>query len=82
MDAGAWQLKFVVARPEDVEEIEGMLAQLRCDVPRHKVLLMPEGTTIEALRSRAPWLGELCKQRGFRYAHRLQIELYGNIRGT
>jgi 7-carboxy-7-deazaguanine synthase len=82
MDAGAWQLKFVVAQPEDVEEIEGMLAQLRRDVPRHKVLLMPEGVTIEALRSRAPWLGELCKQRGFRYAHRLQIELYGNTRGT
>jgi 7-carboxy-7-deazaguanine synthase len=82
LDAGPWQLKFVVAQPADVEEIEGMLAQLRCDVPRHKVLLMPEGTTTESLRARAPWLSALCKQRGFRYAHRLQIELYGNTRGT
>jgi 7-carboxy-7-deazaguanine synthase len=65
-----------------VEEIEGMLTQLRRDVPRHKVLLMPEGTTAEVLRKRSPWLSELCKQRGFRYAHRLQIELYGNTRGT
>jgi 7-carboxy-7-deazaguanine synthase len=64
------------------DEIESMLAQLRRDVPQHKVLLMPEGTTVGALRERGPWLSELCKQRGFRYAHRLQIELYGNKRGT
>ena len=82
LDAGPWQLKFVVTQPADVEEIEGMLVQLRRDVPRHQVLLMPEGTTAAALRDRGPWLSELCKQRGFRYAHRLQIELYGNTRGT
>ena len=82
MDAYPWQLKFVVTQPADIDEIESMLAQLRRDVPQHKVLLMPEGTTVGALRERGPWLSELCKQRGFRYAHRLQIELYGNKRGT
>ena len=46
------------------------------------VLLMPEGVTMEQIRTKAGWLGELCKQRGYRYAHRLQIELYGNKRGT
>ena len=45
LDAYPCQLKFVVAQPADVEEIEGMLAQLQREVPRHKVLLMPEGTT-------------------------------------
>jgi 7-carboxy-7-deazaguanine synthase len=82
LDAYPCQLKFVVAQPGDVDEIEGMLAQLQRDVPRHKVLLMPEGTTAGILRQRALWLADLCKQRGFRYAHRLQIELYGNKRGT
>ncbi|MFA5058593.1 MAG: 7-carboxy-7-deazaguanine synthase QueE [Opitutaceae bacterium] len=82
LDAYPWQLKFVVTQPADVDEIEGMLAQLQRDVPRHKVLLMPEGTTMTALRERAAWLSDLCKRRGFRYAHRLQIELYGNKRGT
>jgi len=82
MEAYAFQLKFVVSRPEDVEEIEGMLAQLPRDLPRHKVLLMPEGTAVEALRARAQWIGEICKQRGFRYAPRLQVGLYGNRRGT
>jgi len=82
LDAYPYQLKFVVAQPGDVEEVEGMLAQLRREVPPHQVLLMPEGTTAAVLRQRAVWLAELCKQRGFRFAPRLQIELYGNQRGT
>jgi 7-carboxy-7-deazaguanine synthase len=82
IDAYVYQLKFVVAQPGDVEEIAGMLASLDREVPPHRVLLMPEGTTIEAIRGRAGWLGELCKARGYRYAHRLHIELYGNRRGT
>jgi 7-carboxy-7-deazaguanine synthase len=82
VDQYPYQFKFVVARPEDVEELEHMLAALKREIPRHKVLLMPEGTTLERIRSRASWLGELCKERGYRYAHRLHIELYGNKRGT
>ena len=82
LEAYACQFKFVVAKPADVDEIEGMLGQLKREVPRHKVMLMPEGVTQEVLRTRAGWLGELCKARGYRYAPRLQIELYGNKRGT
>ena len=80
--AYAFQLKFVVAQPADVDEIEAMLAQLGGEIPRAKVLLMPEGVTVEALRAKAGWLGELCKVRGYRYAPRLHIELYGHKRGT
>jgi 7-carboxy-7-deazaguanine synthase len=72
----------VITQPGDIDEMEVMLASLKCDIPRHRILLMPEGITIESIRARAGWLGELCKQRGYRYAHRLQIELYGNRRGT
>lgn len=82
IDAYPYQFKFVVARPEDVAELEHMLAALDREIPRHKVLLMPEGTSIEKIRARAVWLGELCKARGYRYAHRLHVELYGNKRGT
>ena len=82
IEAYNYQFKFVVARPEDVDELEHMLAALHREVPRHKVLLMPEATTLEKMRARAGWLGELCKARGYRYAHRLHIELYGNKRGT
>lgn len=82
IDAYPYQFKFVVSQPADVDELEGMLASLKRDVPRDRVLLMPEGITLEAIRGRAGWLGELCKARGYRYAHRLHIELYGNKRGT
>jgi 7-carboxy-7-deazaguanine synthase len=76
------QLKFVVSQPEDVTEIEELLAELKRDIPRAKVLLMPEGITPEVLRARAGWLADVCKARGYRYAPRLHIELYGNKRGT
>jgi 7-carboxy-7-deazaguanine synthase len=82
LDNYGYQLKFVVSGEEDVNELERLLAELKRDIPRAKVLLMPEGTTLEAIRSRAGWLGELCKARGYRYAHRLHLELYGNKRGT
>lgn len=80
--AGDYQLKFVVSSEADVAEIEELLRDTLCLVPPHKVLLMPEGTTLETLRTRAGWLSELCKARGYRYAHRLHVELYGNKRGT
>jgi 7-carboxy-7-deazaguanine synthase len=82
VDAYPYQFKFVITQPGDVDELEGMLVSLQCDIPRHKVLLMPEGLTPEAVRAKAGWLGELCKARGYRYAHRLHLDLYGNQRGT
>lgn len=77
-----FQFKFVVTGPGDVDELEGMIASLGRDIPRHKVLLMPEGVTIEAIRARSGWLAGVCRERGYRYAHRLHIELFGNARGT
>jgi 7-carboxy-7-deazaguanine synthase len=76
-----FQLKFVVAEPADMEEIDSILNQLR-GWSRADVLLMPEGTDPGALAARAPWLAEVCKQTGFRYCPRLHVELYGNTRGT
>ncbi|MFZ9682706.1 MAG: 7-carboxy-7-deazaguanine synthase QueE [Cephaloticoccus sp.] len=76
-----FQLKFVVADEADLAEVEGMLAQLPA-VPPDRVLLMPEGTDLAVLRERALWLPEACKARGYRYAHRLHVELFGHTRGT
>jgi 7-carboxy-7-deazaguanine synthase len=83
LDGGyPFQFKFVVAEPGDVDEAEGMIASLGREIPRHKVLLMPEGTTQAVLRTRAAWLAEVCKVRGYRFGPRLHIDLYGNKRGT
>ncbi len=82
IDGYPFQFKFVVSVPSDVDELESMMAELHREIPRSKVLLMPEGTEQKTLAGRAQWLAELCKARGYRYAHRLHIELYGNQRGT
>jgi 7-carboxy-7-deazaguanine synthase len=76
-----FQLKFVVASEPDLDEIRSLLDQLRGWKPSD-VLLMPEGTDVDTLRSRADWIGDVCKSTGFRYCPRLHVELYGNKRGT
>lgn len=81
MDGHDYQLKFVVADEDDVEDVEDYLARLG-DYDRSKVLLMPEGTDVATLRERRGWIAEVCEERGFRYSPRLHIQLYGNRRGT
>jgi 7-carboxy-7-deazaguanine synthase len=75
-----YQLKFVVASPDDMPEIARMLEETGVD--RSRVVLMPEGTTSDVIRERAPWLTEICKREGFRYSPRLHIDLWGNRRGV
>jgi 7-carboxy-7-deazaguanine synthase len=77
----ACQLKFVVAEPGDLHEIEELLAALPPVAPA-SVLLMPLGTHASEVGARARWLAELCKARGYRYTPRLHIDLYGDTRGT
>lgn len=76
-----YQLKFVIDRPEDLDEVHALLALLP-PVPADRVLLMPQGITRDELDRRGAWLAELCKRHGFRFCTRLHIELYGNRRGT
>jgi 7-carboxy-7-deazaguanine synthase len=75
-----YQLKFVVEKPEDLEEIEALIAAL--EAPREFVILMPEGTDPERLRERARWLAEICKDEGFRFSPRLHVDLWGDRRGV
>jgi 7-carboxy-7-deazaguanine synthase len=76
----AYQLKFVVAAPEDLEEIERMITELNVDRPR--VILMPEGITGSVLKERGLWIAEICKRTGFRYGPRLHVDLWGDRRGV
>ncbi len=80
MDAYDYQLKFVIARPDDVEEARALVERLVADPA--KVVLMPEGTDAEKLRERALWLAELCKREGWRFSPRLHVDLWGNRRGV
>ncbi|MBI2686399.1 MAG: 7-carboxy-7-deazaguanine synthase QueE [Acidobacteria bacterium] len=80
MEDYAYQLKFVVAAPEDLEEILALVADL--GAPGENVLLMPEGRSPETLRERATWLVPLCLQHGFRYSPRVHVDIWGDRRGV
>lgn len=73
-------LKFVIASPDDVEEVRELTRRYRFR-PGH-VFLMAEGTTSEVLRERQEWLSALCLEHGFAMSDRLHIHLYGDSRGT
>lgn len=74
------QLKFVVTSPADLAEIDALLASITGWSPAD-VILMPEGVTVPDPASVA-WVVETCQTRGWRYGHRLHIQLFGNVRGT
>lgn len=73
-------LKFVIATPEDVDEVLALHRRYRFRAER--VFLMAEGTDSASLRARQAWLSELCLEHGFRMSDRMHIHLYGDTRGT
>lgn len=73
-------LKYVIQDPKDVREVQELINEY--DLPREKIILMPEATTREQLEERSQWLTEVCKQYGYRFTTRLQIELWGSKRGV
>jgi 7-carboxy-7-deazaguanine synthase len=80
MERYDYQLKFVVEKPGDLDEVRMLLAELGADSER--VVLMPEGTDRECLRERSLWLAEICKEEGFRFSPRLHVDLWGDRRGV
>lgn len=72
--------KFVVAEPEDLNEVLSLCATYQ--IPRGRVLLMPEGRTCAELDRSAAKLAESCRDLGFRFSDRLHIRLWGDQRGV
>jgi 7-carboxy-7-deazaguanine synthase len=75
------QLKFVVTGASDVDEIEKLIGQLP-QVEAERILLMPEGRDSAKLWNSAKSLVPICLDRGWRLAPRMQIDLFGDTRGT
>jgi 7-carboxy-7-deazaguanine synthase len=74
----AW-FKFVVTGEFDITEILKLVE--RHTIPRDRVLLMPEGTTADALKAHAESVMQLCQSHGFRYSDRLHVRVWGKERG-
>ena len=75
-----YQLKFVIARREDVEEVRVLVERLGADPGR--VMLMPEGVEADVVRERSLWLVEACKETEYRFSTRLHVALWGARRGV
>jgi organic radical activating enzyme len=71
--------KFVIAVESGVDEVFTLRDQY--DLAPQRILLMPEGRTLDALARKSAWLPELCVQHGLRFTTRLHIILWGDERG-
>ena len=78
-DPRAW-FKFVVAGHHDADEVAALVAAHR--LPADRVLLMAEGRSSAALRTRQAWLEPLCARHGWRFTDRAHIHLWGDARGV
>lgn len=77
-----WQLKFVLREARDVEEMQAVIDSIGLPLAADHILLMPEGTSVEMMAQKRPWLLETVMRHGYRYCPRLHVELFGNRRGT
>jgi 7-carboxy-7-deazaguanine synthase len=81
IDAYPYQLKFVIARPEDLDEVSQYLTRFP-NVCRERVMLMPEGTHADRLAELETWLRPYCEAHGLQFCPRRHIQWYGHTRGT
>jgi 7-carboxy-7-deazaguanine synthase len=82
MRTGNYQFKFVVRDGTDVEAAAAFLDHLPIPWDPTRVFLMPEGREPEAVAHHTAAVVEECLRRGLRYGRRLQLDLFGDKRGT
>jgi len=75
-----YQVKFVIDDPADINEVEQYLAEVR-EIDRRRVWLMPQGVRADDLAEKAAWLEPLCRQHGFEFCPRWQVEWFSARRG-
>lgn len=71
--------KFVAREASDFAEIDQVVAE--CGLDADKMIIMPEGTTNEALAEHGLAIVEPVKERGWRMLPRFHVLLWGNQRG-
>jgi 7-carboxy-7-deazaguanine synthase len=77
-----FQLKFVIASQGDETEIlKDFLPDLG-PVTREDILLMPLGSSMEKMKKNAALTAEIAIRNGWRFAHRVQLDLFGDQEGT
>ena len=83
-----YQLKFVVAGEEDMPEIVqaieqiAQLSEIGVKGIKKKTMLMPKAAGRQHYRELAPKIAELCIKYDYIFSPRLQLEFWGNTKGT
>lgn len=76
-----YQIKFVVDAEGDLDEVRRYLDRFPT-IDAERVFLMPQATTRETLNEKTGWLSAAADELGVRFSPRLQVERFGNVRGT
>ena len=67
----------VAKSPNEVQELIE-----KYEIPKEKIILMPEARDRVTLIKRSAWLAKVCQDEGYRFSTRLHILLWGNRRGV
>ena len=84
-DMADFQLKFVYSNLDSLKDIDNFLEELRergVNYEPDDIMLMPEGSTNEQLKKTQLECANVCIERGWRFADRLHIRLWGDKRGV
>lgn len=76
MATGNATFKFVVMKPEELDEIEKDYI-VGCGISPEQVILMPQGVTAEETQMNMRNVAEYAKEKGYRLLGRLQTEIWG-----
>ena len=83
-----YQLKFVVACEEDMGEVVealeqiAQLSEIGVKGLKKKTMLMPKAAGRQQYRELAPKIAEICLNHNYLFSPRLQLEFWGNTKGT
>jgi len=77
-----FQLKFVVAREGDEQEIKQDFLSKLGFVRNEDVLVMPLGSNPDKLRENTDLAAKMAIRNGWRFSPRIQIDVFGDVAGT
>ena len=72
--------KFVIENETDLVEIDELITKY--SIPKNKILLMPQASTKDELNLKKEEIEKIAKAKGLLFSSRLQVERWGNQRGT
>jgi len=75
-----YSLKFVVETEPDLVEIQQ--SQQEMQIPASVIVLMPQGINRDQIQTKQNWMVAICQQYGYCYSPRLQVDIWGDKRGT